>query len=57
MIAVHELAHLRERDHDRAFYRLCCHMLPDYHQLELELRLYLTHLEAGGERLWALPEN
>lgn len=56
MIAVHELAHLREREHDRAFYRLCTHMLPDYHQLELELRLYLTHLEAGGERLWALPE-
>lgn len=56
MIAVHELAHLREREHDRAFYRLCAHMLPDYHQLELELRLYLTHLEAGGERLWALPE-
>ncbi|WP_342132872.1 YgjP-like metallopeptidase domain-containing protein [Hydrogenophaga sp. OTU3427] len=55
MIAVHELAHLREREHDRAFYRLCTHMLPDYHQLELELRLYLTHLEAGGERLWAAP--
>lgn len=57
MIAVHELAHLREREHDRAFYRLCTHMLPDYHQIELELRLYLTHLEAGGERLWALPSD
>ena len=56
MIAVHELAHLREREHDKAFYRLCQHMLPDYHQLELELRLYLTHLEAGGERLWAAAE-
>lgn len=56
MIAVHELAHLREREHDKAFYRLCQHMLPDYHQLELELRLYLTHLEAGGERLWAVSD-
>ena len=56
MIAVHELAHLREREHDRAFYRLCTHMLPDYHQIELELRLYLTHLEAGGERLWAASD-
>ena len=47
MIVVHELAHLKEPAHDRAFYRLCTHMEPDYHQLEFDLRLYLTHLEAG----------
>ncbi|WP_249931351.1 YgjP-like metallopeptidase domain-containing protein [Ramlibacter sp. 2FC] len=52
MIAVHELAHLREREHGRAFYQLCEHMEPAYHQLELDLRLYLTHLDQGGERLW-----
>lgn len=52
MITVHELAHLREGDHDKAFYGLCTHMEPDYHQLEFELRVYLTHLDAGGERLW-----
>ena len=52
MIVVHELAHVKERDHDKAFYALCTHMAPDYHQLELDLRLYLTHLETGGERLW-----
>lgn len=46
MILVHELAHLKERDHDKAFYRLCTHMEPEYFQLELDLRLYLTHLEA-----------
>jgi len=45
MLVVHELAHLKEKDHNKAFYQLCCHMEPDYHQLELDARLYLTHLE------------
>lgn len=45
MVVVHELAHLREKDHNKAFYKLCQHMLPDYHQLELDLRLYLTLFE------------
>ncbi|MDM0058343.1 YgjP-like metallopeptidase domain-containing protein [Variovorax fucosicus] len=53
MIVVHELAHMKEREHDKAFYALCTHMEPAYHQLEFDLRLYLTHLDAGGERLWA----
>ena len=45
MIVVHELAHLKEGEHDKAFYQLCTHMEPDYHQLELDLRLYLTQRE------------
>lgn len=53
MITVHELAHMKEREHDKAFYKLCTHMEPHYHQLEFDLRLYLTHLEASGARLWA----
>ena len=52
MIAVHELAHLKERQHDKAFYQLCAYMEPSYHQLEFDVRLYLTHLEATGTRLW-----
>lgn len=48
MIVVHELAHLKEAEHNKAFYQLCTHMLPDYHQLEFDLRLYLTHREQGG---------
>jgi len=42
MIVVHELAHLKEREHDKAFYALCTHMEADYHQLEFDLRLWLT---------------
>jgi len=45
MIAVHELAHLKEKEHNKAFYRLCEHMEPDYHQLELDLRLLLIQSE------------
>lgn len=41
MIVVHELAHLKEREHDKAFYQLCTHMEPDYHQLEFDCRVYL----------------
>ena len=52
MIVVHELAHLREREHDKAFYQLCRHMEPDYHQLEFDLRVYLSHLAANGRPLW-----
>ena len=48
MIVAHELAHLREKEHNKAFYQLCDHMVPGYHQLELDLRLYLTHLELIG---------
>lgn len=53
MIVVHELAHLKEREHDKAFYQLCQHMEPDYHQLELDLRVYLCHLEATSQPLWS----
>ena len=41
MIVVHELAHFREKEHNKSFYQLCCHMEPDYHQFELDTRLWL----------------
>ena len=53
MIAVHELAHLRERDHDKNFYKLCCYMEPAYHQLEFEVRVYLTYLDTDAGPLWS----
>lgn len=53
MIVVHELAHMKEPNHDKAFYQLCCNMEPDYHQLEFDLRAYLTMLESTGTPLWS----
>lgn len=52
MIVVHELAHIKQRNHDKAFYQLCQHMEPAYSQLEFELRAYLTYLERGSAALW-----
>lgn len=52
MITVHELAHFKEKEHDKAFYQLCTRMEPQYHQYEFDLRLYLTQLDVSGERLW-----
>jgi UTP pyrophosphatase len=49
MIVVHELAHLKEKDHDKAFYKLCEYMEPQYHQLEFDLRLYLTQVDQYGK--------
>jgi len=48
MIVVHELAHLKEKEHNKAFYQLCEHMEPAYGQLEFDTRLFLTHLELFG---------
>lgn len=49
MIVVHELAHFKEKEHNKAFYQLCCHMEPNYHQYEFDLRLYLTYLDLKGD--------
>jgi len=51
MIVVHELAHLKESEHNKAFYRLCEHMERGYHQLEFDTRLFLAwrELERGQD--------
>jgi UTP pyrophosphatase len=59
MIVVHELAHLKERQHDKAFYKLCTYMEPQYHQYELDLRLYMTYQdlpksETSPATLWSI---
>ncbi len=48
MIVVHELAHLKEADHNKAFYQLCEYMQPGYHQLEFDLRVYMTWRDLPG---------
>lgn len=55
MIVVHELAHLKEKEHDKAFYQLCCHMEPDYHQLEFDARLWMTDQRCAATRLKETP--
>ncbi|MBU1990121.1 DUF45 domain-containing protein [bacterium] len=58
MIVVHELAHFKEKEHNKAFYNLCLHMEPSYHQFEFDLRLYLTHMDMSGKiQQWANPSS
>jgi UTP pyrophosphatase len=52
MIVVHELAHLKEKEHNKPFYQLCEYMEPAYHQLEFDTRLFLTHIESSGSSLY-----
>lgn len=49
MIVVHELAHLKEKEHDKAFYNLCTFMMDDYHQVEFDLRVYLVYVDRFGK--------
>jgi len=49
MIVVHELAHFKEKEHNKAFYKLCNYMQPSYHQVEFDLRLYLTYVDMKGK--------
>ena len=49
MIVTHELAHIKEKEHNKAFYKLCTHIEPAYHQFEFDLRLYLTYRDRFGE--------
>lgn len=49
MIVVHELAHFKQKEHNKAFYSLCHHMQPSYHQVEFDVRLYMTQMEIFGK--------
>ncbi|MFA7083604.1 MAG: YgjP-like metallopeptidase domain-containing protein [Arcobacteraceae bacterium] len=49
MIVTHELAHLKEKEHNKAFYSLCRFVQNNYMQVEFDLRLYLIHLQLFGK--------
>ena len=57
MIVVHELAHFKEKEHNKAFYKLCEYMQPSYHQVEFDVRLYLTQMDLHGKiEVWQSKE-
>lgn len=49
MIIVHELAHFKQKEHNKAFYQFCEYMMQGYHQIEFDTRLYLLHVEMLGK--------
>jgi len=49
MIVIHELAHFKEKEHNKAFYQFCTYIEPNYHQLEFDVRVYLTYVELEGK--------
>ena len=51
MLVVHELAHFKEKDHNKAFYNLCEYMLPNYCEVELDTLLFLNLVDQG-EKLY-----
>lgn len=53
MIVAHELAHLKEKEHNKSFYQLCTHLEPQYHQYELDCRIYLSYLDLYQQSLWS----
>lgn len=51
MLVVHELAHFKEKDHNKAFYNLCEYMQPNYCEVEVDTLLYLSLVDRG-EKLY-----
>lgn len=51
-VLIHEIAHLKEKEHNKAFYNLCQNMSPNYFQIDFDLRLYLTYIELYKKNLW-----
>jgi len=51
-ILIHELCHLKEKEHNKAFYKLCKNIDERYFEIDLDIRIYLTFLDIYQEKLW-----
>ncbi|MBZ4683573.1 MAG: pyrophosphatase [Fusobacteriaceae bacterium] len=51
-VVIHELAHLKEKEHNKEFYKLCTHIDKNYFQYELDMRIYLTYVKLNNKYLW-----
>ncbi|TDT71800.1 hypothetical protein EV215_0484 [Hypnocyclicus thermotrophus] len=51
-VVIHELAHLKEKEHNKEFYKLCTHIEKNYFQFELDMRIYLTYIKLTNKYLW-----
>lgn len=51
-ILIHELCHLKEKEHNKAFYKLCKNINSKYFEVELDIRIYLTYIDVYKDKLW-----
>ena len=40
---------VKEKEHNKAFYDMCCYVMPNYHQVEFDLRVYLLYIDKFGK--------
>lgn len=51
-VLIHELCHLKEKDHNKAFYALCKNISANYFEVDLDIRIYLTYVDIYQRNLW-----
>ena len=51
-VVIHELAHLKEKEHNKKFYQLCISMQGSYNLVSRDISFYLLYKDVFGEGLW-----
>jgi hypothetical protein len=51
-VLIHELCHLKEKEHNKAFYSLCKNISENYFEIDLDIRIYLTYIDIYKSELW-----
>lgn len=51
-VLIHELCHLKEKNHNKAFYNLCRNIDDRYFEKDLDIRIYLTYVDIYKDNLW-----